>query len=128
MERIIEEKGVRATINYEIIDEDLFNKHLIKKASMVAKTEDEPGYTADDYMAEVFIAEQAQKEFDSIYSYEKNTNEYSLIDIYIWRSVYKLMLDDFKSGKRKDDYEAHKDQQEYNKEWDDYYKETKKSI
>ena len=128
MERIIEEKGVRATINYEIIDEDLFNKHLIKKASMVAKTEDEPGYTADDYMAEVFIAEQAQKEFDSIYSYEKNTNEYSLIDIYIWRSVYKLMLDDFKSGKRKDDYEAYKDQQEYNKEWDDYYKETKKSI
>lgn len=119
MKEIIEEKGVRATINYEIIDQEEFNKHLDKALFQIDMPESAPDYTADEYMETMFITEQAQREFDKIESSLEQDNEYSLVEIYIYKCAYKSILDDFKSGKKKNDYKTYKDQQKYIKEiWD----------
>lgn len=121
MKRIIEEKGVRATINYEIIDQEEFNEHLDKERFQIDMPKNAPDYTTDGYMATMFTIEQAQKEFDRIEPDLENDNEYSLIELYIFKCAYKAVLEDFKSGKKKSDYEAYKEQQEYIKEEDEMY-------
>lgn len=105
MKEIIEEKGVRATIDYEIIDQNKFDKQF--KKELINAT----GINYD-WSCLIYTLEQAEKEASTIKSSLEDENAYSLINIWITQLAYKKLADEFKDGTRKSDYESYKEQQE----------------
>lgn len=105
MKEIIEEKGVRATINYEIIDQDEFDKHL--KRELIDAT----GVNYD-WSCMIYTLEQAEKASLAIKGSLEEDNEDSLIDMWIIQLAYKKLADEFRDGTRESDYKAYSLQQE----------------
>jgi hypothetical protein len=104
MKEIIEEKGVRATITFEIIDQHEFNKHLKKEFINATGV----NY---DWSCLVHTLEQAEKSLANELKAMENENGHSQIDLFLCKLAWKKLINEFKSGKRKNDYGSYEEQQ-----------------
>lgn len=108
MEKIVEEKGVKLTINFEIIDQEMVEKNVDERfQSVIGKDKH------SDYSCEVHTLEQAEKKSIRELKCMENEGEYSQIDLFLWKLAWKKLIDEFKLGKRKNDYDAYECQQEF---------------
>ena len=107
MKKVVEENGVKLTMSFEIVDQEEFEKNVNKKfQSVIGKNK------YSDYSCEIHTLEQAGKRSVSELKAMENENGYSQIDLFLGELAWGKLIDEFKSGKRKDDYEAYEGQQD----------------